>query len=156
MTDHARQAADSFIELMGRHFDEEGIPRIAGRLFGLLMLTEEACSLDDLAERLRVSKGSVSSNARLLENLGIIERVTRPGDRRDYYQMAGDMSARLLERQIERVKLFLERIRGSRQRLEPLPGPVDARFDEAVSFNELALRAFAGMLDEVRSPSRGS
>jgi DNA-binding transcriptional regulator GbsR (MarR family) len=69
---------DEFIELMGRHFDEEGVARIAGRLFGLLMLGEEPCSLDELAARLRVSKGSVSSNARLLEDWGLAERVTWP------------------------------------------------------------------------------
>ena len=52
---------------MGRQFEEDGAPRIAGRLFGFLMVQEEACSLDDVAEQLRVSKGSASSNARLLE-----------------------------------------------------------------------------------------
>ena len=42
----------------------------------------------DLAEKLRVSKASASTNARLLEELGILAHTARPGDRRDYYQRA--------------------------------------------------------------------
>ncbi len=34
-----------------------------------------------------MSRGSISTNTRLLENMGVIERVTRPGDRRDYFQI---------------------------------------------------------------------
>lgn len=148
-------AADEFIEMMGRHFEEEGTARIAGRLFGALILSEEPASLDALAERLQVSKGSVSSNARLLEDWGVAERVTRPGDRRDFYRIAPDMSARLLARQIERVKLLNERLAAARRALEPLPGAVRARLDESVGFNNLALRSLGAMLEEVRSRPSG-
>ena len=140
-----------FIEMMGRHFEEEGTARIAGRLFGLLILTEEPVSLDDAAERLQVSKGSVSSNARLLEEWGVAERVTRPGDRRDFYRVAPDMGRRLLERQIERVELMNRRLDAAKARMEPLPGAVRDRIDRTVRFNQMALRSLAGMLEEVRA-----
>ena len=58
----------NFIERMGVALDSDGLPRIAGRIFGLLLVSEDARSLDDLAAELRVSKGSVSTNARLLES----------------------------------------------------------------------------------------
>lgn len=93
-----------FVERMGRYFEADGVPRISGRLFGFLLLQAEPCSLDDLAETLRVSKASVSTNARLLENLGILERTTEPGDRRDYYQVNDDMHQRMLERRLERMR----------------------------------------------------
>ncbi len=84
------------IERMGRFSESEGMPRIAGRLFGYLLLEREARSLDELVEGLGVSKTSVSSNARLLEQAGLLERVTHPGDRKDYYKMSADQS-RVLE-----------------------------------------------------------
>ena len=56
-----------FIERMGLAFESDGLPRIAGRIFGLLLLSEDCRSLDELAAELKVSKGSVSTNARLLE-----------------------------------------------------------------------------------------
>src|SRR5688500_16342267 len=88
---------------MGMLFEADGASRTAGRLMGLLMLSPEPCSLEELAERLRVSKASVSTNARALERYGTIERVTRPGDRRDYYQIADAMPVQLTARRIEHV-----------------------------------------------------
>lgn len=92
------EAAEQFVERMGLSLEREGMPRIAGRLVGFLLVHEGAYSLDDLAEALQVSKGSVSTNARQLEQFGLLERTSEPGDRRDYYQMGADVWERLLER----------------------------------------------------------
>jgi DNA-binding transcriptional regulator GbsR (MarR family) len=147
-------AAEEFIEIMGRHFEEEGTARIAGRLCGLLILTDEPASLDELADRLRVSKGSVSLNARLLENAGIAERVTRAGDRRDFYRIAPDMSTRFLERQIERIRVLDGRMTAARERMEPLSDTVRQRLDRAVAFNGAAARSLERMLEELREERR--
>jgi DNA-binding transcriptional regulator GbsR (MarR family) len=148
------EATDGFIEMMGRHFEEEGVARIAGRLFGLLMLVERDSTLDELAEALKVSKGSVSSNARLLEEWGVAERITRPGDRRDYYRIAADMSERLVERQIARMQLFIERVNHSRDELGTLPLPTTERFDEVVRFNTLAIESLRNLGAEVAKTRR--
>ena len=145
---------DGFIEMMGRHFEEEGVPRIAGRLFGLLMLVERDSTLDELAETLKVSKGSISSNARLLEDWGVAERVTRPGDRRDYYRIAPDMSERLVSRQIERMQLFIQRVGQSRERLGPLSRSAGERFDDVVRFNTLAIESLRNLAAEVTRTRR--
>lgn len=79
-----------FVERMGLLLEGEGLPRIAGRLFGFLLVHSQAFSLDELAEQLQVSKASISTNARHLEQHGILERISEPGDRRDYYRMAPD------------------------------------------------------------------
>ena len=148
------EATDGFIEMMGRHFEEEGVARIAGRLFGLLMLVERDSTLDELAEALKVSKGSVSSNARLLEEWGVAERVTRPGDRRDYYRIAADMSERLVQRQIARMQLFIERVNHSRDELGTLPRPTTERFDEVIRFNTLAIESLRNLGAEVAKTRR--
>jgi DNA-binding transcriptional regulator GbsR (MarR family) len=57
---------EEFVEMMGRQLEEQGAPRIAGRMFGYLMMIEEPESLDQLAEDLQVSRTSISTNARLL------------------------------------------------------------------------------------------
>ena len=62
--------------------------RVAGRLFGVLLVSAEPRSLDELAEQLGVSKASVSINIRFLEEKGAVERIGRQGDRRDYYRIA--------------------------------------------------------------------
>jgi DNA-binding transcriptional regulator GbsR (MarR family) len=90
------ESARRFVERMGMHLEADGLPRSAGRIFGHLLLTECACSLDELAETLQVSKASVSTNARLLEQVGILERTCEPGDRRDFYRMRPDAWDRML------------------------------------------------------------
>lgn len=84
------ESVAEFVERMGLSLEAEGLPRIAGRLFGFLLVHPEAYSLDELAERLQVSKASISTNARQLEEHRILERISTPGDRRDYYRMAPD------------------------------------------------------------------
>ena len=78
----------AFIERMGDHKELEGMPRIAGRLFGLLLVDQGPVSFSDLAERLNVSRGSVSTNARLLESQGLITRVEIAGERQDFFRLA--------------------------------------------------------------------
>ena len=87
-TDAAAKACDRFIERMGDHFEAEGMPRISGRLFGLMLVEVGPISFSDLAERLGVSRASISTNSRLLERDGLIERVRPDGERRDFFRLS--------------------------------------------------------------------
>ena len=145
------QATIDFIESMGRQFEEDGVPRIAGRLFGLLMVQDEPCSLDDVAEQLQVSKGSASSNARLLEQLGIAQRVTRAGDRRDYYQISPDFGERTLERALQGINSMMRRLRKGEQSVAGRSQVVRDRFAGTLAFHERALQVVTGLLDQVRA-----
>jgi len=148
------QATRDFIESMGRQFEEDGAPRIAGRLFGLLMVQEQPCSLDDVAEQLQVSKGSASSNARLLEQLGIAERVTRAGDRRDYYQISPDIGERTLERAVQGLGRMLQRLRRGADAVDGMSPGVRERFAGAIAFHEHAMTVVTDLLGQVRSRPR--
>src|SRR5690348_5669814 len=92
----------AFIERMGLAAENDGLSRIAGRLFGALILHSEPCSLDDLAEQLAVSKASVSTEARRLVERGIAERIGKPGDRRDYYCLTSDFFAQIIRFRLSR------------------------------------------------------
>ena len=82
----------------------DGLSRIGGRLLALLLITEGDASLDDLARRLRVSKPSVCTNARLLEQRGVIEKVSRTADRRDYYRIADDVVRRTMQQRLTKLQ----------------------------------------------------
>jgi DNA-binding transcriptional regulator GbsR (MarR family) len=104
-------ADEEFVERVGRFFEGDATPRTSGRMLGLLLLEPEELSLDDIAERLRVSRASVSTNARSLEAWGVVERVSHLGDRRDFYRIAPDLERTLLRHRMERlaaVELLLE------------------------------------------------
>ena len=97
MTDH-----DAFIERMGLTAETDGLSRIAGRLFGALLLADEPRSLDALAEQLDVSKASVSTEARRLVERGVAERIGKTGDRRDYYALTPDFFAQIVRFRLNR------------------------------------------------------
>ena len=78
----------AFIEKTGLIAQNEGIPRVAGRVFGLLLFDGEPVSFGDLARQLLVSRGSISTSTRLLEERALIRRVTKPGERQDFFQLA--------------------------------------------------------------------
>jgi DNA-binding MarR family transcriptional regulator len=109
-------ANEWFIERMGLAAETDGLSRIAGRLFGALLLSEEPRSLDDLAESLGVSKASASVDARRLLDRGVAERVGKPGDRRDYYQLAPDFFARLTRHRLARWAALHELVAEMRER----------------------------------------
>jgi len=69
-----------------------GLPKSAGQIFGLLYFSSGALSLDDIAARLGVSKASASTGTRQLVGLGAIRQVWKVGDRKDYYEVQGDLS----------------------------------------------------------------
>lgn len=107
MTEHSPlPPVEQFVETMGLLWETEGLPRIAGRLIGFLIVQAEPVSLDHMAAALGVSKASVSTDARRLEQLGLVSRVSRPGDRKDYYVMVPDVSVRILELKLASLSRF--------------------------------------------------
>ena len=89
-------AAENFIERMGLIAQVDGTPRIAGRLLGPLIVEGRPFTLDEMAERLQISKASASTNARLLRTSGIIRLVAHAGDRHDYYEVGSDPYRRMM------------------------------------------------------------
>src|SRR5215469_16443142 len=75
----------SFIENLSRISEFWGYPRAMGALYGALYLSPTPLSLDDLIPIVGVTKGAISTNIRALEQLGMVHKQVRPGDRKDYY-----------------------------------------------------------------------
>ncbi len=97
MTTPRPTASENFIEQMGLILQADGGPRIAGRIFGLLIVEGRPMSLHEMADRLEVSRASASTNARLLANGGVLRLISRPGDRQDYYELTPNPFQRILE-----------------------------------------------------------
>jgi DNA-binding transcriptional regulator GbsR (MarR family) len=91
------EAVQQFVERMALICERDGMPRIGGRIFGYLLATGGSFSLDELADTLQASKASVSTNARMLEQLGVIRRVSMLGERRDFYRVQDDPWAQMLQ-----------------------------------------------------------
>lgn len=77
---------ERYIGAAGQLTQTFGFGRIMGQIYMHLYFSAEPQSLDDLAERLHISKGSASTTVRQLEAWGALRQVWIKGDRKDYYQ----------------------------------------------------------------------
>lgn len=139
---------DIFIDRMGLVAEADGLSRIAGRIMGLMVLEGGPLSFSEIAERLDVSRASVSTNTRFLERMGVIERVMIKGERQDHFQLTKSPYARLLEGYAARIKKAESVVAEARAALGPGDVGRARRLDElgafyealGASFEELAAR----------------
>ena len=84
-------ASNEFINSIGRIASFFGFSRMMGQLYAVLFLSPDPLTLDDLKDRLGISKGNVSINIRALERWGLVHQVYKWGERRDYYTAETDI-----------------------------------------------------------------
>lgn len=96
------------IEFGGRLAQDMGLGRISGQIVVYLYLHRDACSLDEMGEELGLSKAAVSTAARQLETLGLLQQVWRRGDRKNYYRTADNLAAVLQKGLLEVIRRKLD------------------------------------------------
>lgn len=153
MNTEIEPSIEDFIEHMGLSSEADGLPRIAGRMWGFFIIYGGPCSFAELAERLQVSRGSISTNARILRDLGIIERVTRPGDRQDYYRLSENPYDRLLAGYVERMRKSVNNVRTTLDRLPTGYEQAGQRLREMQRFYQAAVTTTEGLIEELRHPA---
>lgn len=80
-----------FVEHWGMMARSWGINATMGELFALLYITGADWTADALREWLRVSRGNVSMNLRELMAWGVVHKVHRAGERREYFRAEADV-----------------------------------------------------------------
>ena len=85
------QARTLFIRRWGEMAATWGISRTMAEIHAVLFISTKSLCTDDLMEALQVSRGNVSMNLRQLLNWGLIHRVHRRGDRKEYFAAEADI-----------------------------------------------------------------
>lgn len=114
MSDQQQIVEREFVEEFGIVMAQTGLPRMAGRILGWLLISDPPHqSSEQLVKGLEASKGSISSMTRFLIQVSLIERMSLPGIRRDYFRIRADawpnMIRRGLEDEIKMVRQLAER-----------------------------------------------
>jgi HTH-type transcriptional regulator, glycine betaine synthesis regulator len=114
------QVERQFVDLWGTMSSLWGINPTMARIHGLLYITGESLTMDDMMERLGISRGNVSMNLTKLTEWGLVQRVHRRGDRKDRYASVSDVwemftavAAQRKRREIDPVLTTLRRCRDS-------------------------------------------
>lgn len=105
--DHAR---DRFIESAGKiSANMLGmVSKVGGQIYALLFVARTPMSLDEIGNVLKLSKGNISVNIRMLERFGLARKVWVKGTRKDYYEAARDYPRKFLRDFFDRVRGGIE------------------------------------------------
>jgi len=114
---------DDFVELWNNMAALWGISPTMARIHGLLYITGAASSMDDIMARLAISRGNVSMNLSKLVEWGLVRRVHRRGDRKEYFESLGDVWEMFTlvasQRKRREIDPILNTLRRCREELSP-------------------------------------
>jgi DNA-binding transcriptional regulator GbsR (MarR family) len=96
-----------YIEEFGLLFGQFGLSRMFGRVLGVLMISNPPeRSAEELAEELGASRGSISQTTRSLIQMSLVQRWSRPGERRDYFRIKPGAWHEIMRREMEALGSF--------------------------------------------------
>lgn len=84
------------------------INKAQGQIYALLFISDEPLSLDEISDRLGISKSNISINIRLLEDFNLVRKVWVKGSRKDYYSAERVYPKKVLRDFLEKIKKTME------------------------------------------------
>ena len=102
------------------------VNKVGGQIYAILFLSQTPLSLDEIAERLQISKGNVSINVRMLEEFDLVRKIWVKGSRKDYYtaqmtypkKVIRDFLAKI-QRNIEEARSTIQQTRRQIEQIKP-------------------------------------
>ena len=106
-----------------------GNPKSYGQIYGLLFANENPLSMEEIAQRLAISQGSISQGLRQLEAFGAVVKEKNNGSRQALYTAKLEMklliSGFLKERVIPRLESTETRVQALRSSLNSQPSSLN-------------------------------
>lgn len=139
-----------------------GINRGMAEIQGLLYITGETLSTDDIMARLGISRGNASMSLRALVQWGIVRKIHQRGDRRDYYESLADVweifSLVAQQRMRKEVEPILATLRDCQQRLseQPLADGEEAKRQQVVHARLEGMLSFLSTMEFLAQRFTGS
>lgn len=147
LADEREEQRHRFVDGVGSLLSRYGLAATLGRVFALLLISDGALSLDEIAAWLGASKSGTSVAARDLERLGLVRRHLTRGSRRILYEASDDMMP-IFEAQFARI-------REQRRLLEAgetlvAPGRASERVRSMLELHDFWLSESAGIIERWR------
>jgi len=151
------KAKKQYIEDFGLYFEEQNMPRMAGRILGLLLVCQPAHqSADDIVAMLDASRGTVSTMTRMLARLGMIEKIGRPGERRDYFRIQPNLWVDLFESNLGEISNMRQVAERGLKLMEGAPQEECKRLGEMYRFYAFLEKELPELVKRYRDHSPGS
>lgn len=86
-----QQAKNALIQAWGTLGSSWGINRTMAQIHALLLISPDSLSTEQIMEDLQISRGNANMNIRALIDWGLVHKVHKPGDRKEYFSSEKDM-----------------------------------------------------------------
>ncbi len=141
-----------FIEAIGQLSVSLSINRVVGQLYALLFLSSHPLSLDDMVDKLKISKGNASVNIRELERWGAVRKVWTKGERKNFYEANLDI-LKIITNCLKNG--LTERLQKVTDKIEKAEGTVESCLKE-INTNEERIRVkiYRDRLKEIKQLSK--
>ena len=143
------EVQDRFVAAWGRMASTWGISRTMAEAHALLYITGRPLCTDDVMDRLQISRGNASMSLRGLVDWGIVSRMHKRGDRKEYFEAEQDVWAMFRAVVRERIKREVDPLLASLHEIRDLTGVKapdgsgeiaehNHRLDEMIAFFSMA------------------
>ena len=99
-----KEAKEKFIAAWGAFGTQWGINRTMAQIHALLLISEEPLSSEEIMNQLNISRGNVNMNVRELLSWGIVHKVLKLGERKEFFTAEKDIYKTAIQIMKERRK----------------------------------------------------
>lgn len=137
-------AKKEFIQSWGVLGTEWGINRTMAQIHALLLVTADPLSADEVMEGLQISRGNANMNLRDLMSWNLVDKILKPGERREFF---------VAEKDIWKVSMRIIRERRRRE-LDPMLKVLDGLKDIDGDKKDKDIKAFTDTVTQIQKFAR--
>ena len=97
-----KEAKQQFVQSWGALGSQWGINKTMAQIHALMMVSTDALSTEEIMSELSISRGNANMNIRELTDWGLVTKVFKPGERRDYF--VGEKDVWKIARQVAKIR----------------------------------------------------
>ena len=95
-----------FMEFFSRLFKYYGFNDLSAKVVGILYLEPKEVAMEDIAKKTGYSLASISNTMKILENIGLVQRIKKPGTKKVFFYMEKD----LVKLNIQKINMAYEHL----------------------------------------------
>jgi len=116
------EAKQEFIQTWGTLGNHWGITRTMSQIHALLLLSPDPLSTEEIMLELSISRGNTNMNVRDLMDWGLVHKVLKQGERKEYFQAEKDIWKVATQVAKERKKRELDPLIQTLEKLKKIEG----------------------------------
>lgn len=134
------EAKQQFILNWGVLGTQWGINRTMAQIHALLLVSVEPMSADEIMAELQISRGNTNMNVRELMDWGIVEKILKPGERKEFFVAEKDIW-------VVAMRIIKER---KRREVEPILNVLEQLKEVDADKNDKDAKQFISMISDIQ------